>query len=102
MKFINKRHTARVVTGNNEGSLDLEIIRPNSGIELKDGKGNIIPLVEDVLSEEPIEAQFEESSTESNRLVNNCMLENNKFKKVALHGAKLGDIVTVKVKYLVE
>jgi predicted metalloenzyme YecM len=58
--------------------------------------------VDEQISEEPIEVKHEEQSTESNRLVNSCMNENNKFKRVALHGAKLGDIVTVKVKYLVE
>ena len=103
MKFIHKRHTARVVTGNIEGSLDLEIINPKATATVKDPHTNEeIAVVDEQLSEEPIEAKFDETSTEMNRLANNCMLENTKFKKVALHGAKVGDIVTVKVKYLVE
>lgn len=102
MKFIHKRHTAIVVDGNAEGTLDLQIVTPDDNLELKGNDGKPMVIVNEEISREEIEVRNQDIPTEINRLSNDCMIENTKFKKVALYGAKLGDIVTVKVKYLAE
>lgn len=103
MKFVHKKHTAIVVKGNGENQLDLEIVP--AGTELEDPNdpdGAKIVAIEEEMQSEPIELGDRDLSIESNKLVASCLEENNKFRRIALHGATLGQILTVKIKYLVE
>lgn len=99
MKFITKKQTAQVVNrmGDKPG-LDLQVLLPGTEVD-----GKIVP-EEEITKEEPLvsESAMGESAADYNRWVNECMNENQKFKKIALAGQQVGDTVTVLLKYLVE
>lgn len=96
MKFITKRQTAKVVVSSDGEGLDLQILPEGTmlnGEEVKDT----------ILNEEAIEPKSEDDpSVGISKLVNTCLTENTKFRKIALYGAREGTIVKVQVKYLVE
>lgn len=100
MKLITKRHKAMVVVSANEESTDLMILTPGEPLHDSDEK---VPEPEIILEEE---VSFKDSATELSvevsRVVNQCQIDNTKNKKIALYGTKLGDVVSVSVKYLVE
>jgi hypothetical protein len=95
MKFITKRHTARVIQNAEGTGLDLELIEDGQLIDGEEVKTEI-------LKEDPIPVTDEDISLENNRLVSHCLNENFKTKKIAVFGQKVGDIVKVACTYLVE